>query len=148
MRTWLLAPDGRWKQVTELLSPFGGDVDTGYPWANILRTVSDDSLAILFAQTFTRSTLPQAGAEPTDRFVQRFLWGAACAPGVEAVTLLRIHLFGPHTAWLGALARWCGCTDEAPPSIWVDRRARWMLWAHATDTAPTLDGARIMAGVR
>jgi hypothetical protein len=143
MRTWILAPDSTWTEVTDRLGEHDGD-PAYWPWPEIVAALG--APAILDEYTvIERDGLAGIHRQIGDQWIARRVWDVLCSPGITNVTVLHVT---PHSRsrWLDALAAWTG-RDGRPHYHWTDRRYRWMLWAHAEDeVTPPLDGAYMVVG--
>lgn len=147
MRTWLLAPDGVWVDVTVQV-PGHGPEPARWSWPEIVAEIGGEvPVRFDLAMGLDRGDLVSVHGNVPDRWVANLIWSTLCTDRVDAVTVLRITPLG-QVEWLDALRAWVGRpTTDRPPVAWQDRRARWMLWAHATTDGPVpLDNARIVVG--
>lgn len=141
MRTWLLAPDGVWTEVTSRL-PRHDDGPADWPWPEIVASVG---APVVFEEcaVVDRDHLGQTHGQFRDRWIAQRVWDVLCSPRITHVTVVHVT---PHSQslWFSALAEYTGRAGE-PHYHWRDRRGRWLLWAHSdAEMTPPLDGARII----
>lgn len=142
MRTWVLAPDSTWVEVTARLGDHDGD-PAYWPWEDILATLGAPMTLESYA-VVDRAGLHQVHGQFRDRWIAQRVWDVLCTPRISHVTV--VHLTPQSgSVWLEALGRWTGRAGR-PHMHWADRRHRWMLWAHTEGETPPLDGAYMVVG--
>lgn len=144
MRTWMLAPDGVWSEVTGRVAD-RGDQPGDWTWTELVAAIGPAEAGPVMV--VDRADLAQVHAHLADRWIANRIWDTLCGPGIDSVTVVRVAP-SDRIAWLAAVADFAGRPEVGEPHYaWRDRRGRWLLWAHGLGVAtPALDGAYLAVG--
>lgn len=144
MRTWILAPDGVWSEVTDRLLD-RGERPGDWAWPEVVSGIGPAEAGPVLV--VDRDELAQVHAHLPDRWIANRVWDTLCGPGIDSVTVIRVAP-PDRPVWLAAVADFAGRPGVGDAHYaWRDRRDRWLLWAHGLGTGtPALDGAYLAVG--